>query len=381
MRSPLKLERSSALIGMVAAGALVFTACGSDDNTASGGADVSGSTASCEGKATLSGAGSSAQKNAMDAFTSAYIAACQAKGKTVNVAYNPSGSGDGRTQFIANQVDFAGSDSAIKGDQAAQAAQRCAGNEAWNIPLVFGPVALAFNIDGVDNLVLNGETTAKIFNGQITTWNDPAIAALNEGATLPDTPITVFLRSDSSGTTDNFQQYLGAASNGIWTQGAGSDFKGGVGQGAKGSAGVAQAVATTPGSITYVEASFADQNQLKAAAIDTGSGPVELSTETASKSIESAKFVEEGGGNLALDLNQTYASNEPGAYPLILATYEIVCSNGYPADTAEGIKSFLTSAVNEGQQGLEELGYVPLPETFKEKVVSSIDAIGGAPTQ
>ena len=94
----------------------------------------------------------------MDAFTSAYIAACQAKGKTVNVAYNPSGSGDGRTQFIANQVDFAGSDSAIKADQAAQAAQRCAGNEAWNIPLVFGPVAIAYNLDGVDKLVLNGET-------------------------------------------------------------------------------------------------------------------------------------------------------------------------------------------------------------------------------
>ena len=127
-------------------------------------------------------------------------------------------------------------------------------------------MALAFNIDGVDNLVLNGETAAKIFNGQITTWNDPAIAALNEGAALPDTPITVFFRSDSSGTTDNFQQYLQAASNGIWTQGAGSDFTGGVGQGAKGSAGVAQAVATTPGSITYVETSFADQNQLKSAA-------------------------------------------------------------------------------------------------------------------
>lgn len=182
----------------------------------------------------------------MDTFVSTYIAVCSAKGANVNVAYNPSGSGDGRTQFIAKQIDFAGSDSAIKDEQAAQAAERCAGNPAWNLPLVFGPVAVAYNVDGVDNLVLDAETIAKIFNGGITKWNDPAIAALNSGATLPDTPIAAIVRSDSSGTTDNFQKYLETASAGAWTTGAGSDFTGGIGEGAKGSAGVAQAVASTP---------------------------------------------------------------------------------------------------------------------------------------
>lgn len=372
----MNLKRSSALLGVVAIGAMTLAACGSDENTTSSGAsNAAPSTASCEGKSTLSADGSSAQKNAMDAFTQAYIAACKAKDKTVNVAYNPSGSGDGRTQFIAKQIDFAGSDSAIKEQQAVDAKARCAGNDAWNLPLVFGPVALAFNVDGVDDLVLNGETAAKIFNGGIKKWNDPAIAALNSGAKLPDSDITVFFRSDSSGTTDNVQQYLGAASNGAWTQGAGSDFKGGTGQGAKGSAGVAQGVATTSGSIGYVEKSFADQNKLKAAAIDNGSGAVKLTTESASKSIESVKFKTEGSQDLALDLKATYASKEAGAYPLILATYEIVCSKGYDADTATGVKSFLTSAVNEGQSGLAELGYVPLPDAFKQKVAASIGAI------
>ncbi len=137
---------------------------------------------------------------------------------------------------------------------------------------MFGPVAIAYNLDGVDGLVLNGETIAKIFNGGITNWNDPAIAALNSGVKLPDEKISPIVRSDSSGTSDNFQQYLEASSKGAWTQGAGSDFKGGVGEGAKGSAGVAQAVASAPGSITYVEKSFADQQKLPAAQIDTGSG-------------------------------------------------------------------------------------------------------------
>ena len=375
----MNLKRSSALVGVVAVGAMTLAACGSDNNTgsntASGSTGAATSSASCEGKTNLSGAGSSAQKNAMDSFTAAYIAACQQKGKQVNVAYNPSGSGDGRTQFIAKQIDFAGSDSAIKDQQAQQAQERCAGNEAWNLPMVFGPVALAYNIDGVDNLVLNGETAAKVFNGQIKKWNDPAIEALNKGAKLPDKDITVFYRSDSSGTTDNFQQYLTAASNGAWTQGAGSDFKGGTGQGAKGSAGVAQGVSGTPGSIAYVEKSFADQNKLKSAAIDTGAGPVQLTTETAAKAIQGAKFKNEGSKNLALDLNATYSSKEPGAYPLILATYEVVCSKGYDADTATAVKSFLTSAANEGQSGLAELGYVPLPDAFKQTVLGSINAI------
>lgn len=371
----MNFKRSGALLGALAAGAVTLAACGTDNNAADVDVDASASAAACEGKPTLSAAGSSAQKNAMDAFVSTYIAVCSEKGANVNVAYNPSGSGDGRTQFIAKQIDFAGSDSAIKGDQAAQAAERCAGNPAWNLPLVFGPVAIAYNLEGVDNLVLDGPTIAKIFNGGITKWNDPAIAALNSGAALPDSTIAPIVRSDSSGTTDNFQQYLVAASAGAWTTGAGSDFTGGVGEGAKGSAGVAQAVGSTPGAITYVESSFATQNNLSVAQIDNGSGPVELNEETAGKAIEGAAFASTGGGDLTLDLSSIYGSTEAGAYPLVLATYEIVCSAGYDADTSAAVKSFLTSAANEGQAGLAEQGYVPLPDSFKAKLTESIDAI------
>nr|WP_206037826.1 phosphate ABC transporter substrate-binding protein PstS [Rhodococcus sp. HNM0569] len=360
---------------MVAIGAMTLTACGSDDNSAASGVQVSDSSASCEGKANLGGAGSSAQKNAMDQFVATYIAACQQKDANVNVAYTASGSGDGRTQFLASQIDFAGSDSPIKGEQAEQAQQRCAGGEAWNLPLVFGPVALAYNLDGVDDLVLDAETTAKIFNGTIRTWNDPAIAALNEGVALPDQPITPIVRSDSSGTTDNFQQYLTVASKGAWTSGAGSDFTGGTGEGAKGSAGVAQAVSGGPGSITYVEESFAKQNGLDVAKIDNGAGPVELNVQTAGKAIEEASFKSEGVGDLTLDLDSIYGNTTADAYPLVLATYEIVCSKGYDADTAAAVKSFLTSAVAEGQQGLDEQGYVPLPDAVKARLTASIDAI------
>ncbi|RVW06464.1 phosphate ABC transporter substrate-binding protein PstS [Rhodococcus spongiicola] len=372
----MNLKRNGALLGVVAVGAMTLAACGSDNNAGSSTVDTSASEASCEGKERLSGAGSSAQKNAMDQFTSSYIAACQQKGASVNVAYNPSGSGDGRTQFIADQVDFAGSDSAISGEQAELAKERCAGNDPWNLPLVFGPVALAYNLDGVDDLVLSGETIAQIFNGGITRWNDPAIAALNPDAALPDEEISPISRSDSSGTTDNFQKYLMAASNGAWTAGAGSDFVGGVGEGAKGSAGVAQAVSSDPGSITYVEKSFADQQNLPAAQIDTGSGPVELSLETASKAIEDAAFAGSGTGDMTLDLTSIYGTTEAGAYPLVLATYEIVCSAGYDAETSAAVKSFLTSAANEGQQTLGEQGYVPLPESFVAKLDESIAAIG-----
>lgn len=374
----MNFKRNAAVLGAVAVGAMTLVACGSDNNTASSGTSVNSaaSSATCEGKTSLSAAGSSAQKNAMDNFIATYIAVCEDKGVDVKIAYNPTGSGDGRTQFIAKQVDFAGSDSAIKGDQAVAAKERCAGNDAWNLPLVFGPVAIAYNLDGVENLTLNGEVIAKIFTGAITKWNDPAIAALNSGVTLPDTAITPIVRSDSSGTTDNFQQYLTVASNGAWTKGAGSDFVGGVGEGAKGSAGVSQAVAGAPGSITYVEKSFADQNKLAIAQIDSGAGAVELTEETAAKAIEGATFKSETVGDMTLNLDSIFGTKEAGAYPIVLATYSIVCSNGYDADTSAAVKSFLTSAANEGQDGLSEQGYVSLPGTVQDKLNASIAAIG-----
>jgi len=353
---------------------MTLTACGSDNNSGSssttGASGSSSSSADCGGKNQLTAEGSTAQQNAIAVFNQVWGQKCPGK----NLSYNPTGSGAGVTQFIANNVDFAGSDSPLSKDQPDQAAKRCGGNPAWNLPLVFGPVALAYNVQGADKLTVNGEVLAKIFSGGITNWNDPAIAALNSGVTLPDEKITPIYRSDSSGTTDNFQKYLTAAAPDAWTKGAGKEFQGGAGEGAQKSAGVVQAVQATPGSIGYVEKGFAAQAGLPMAQIDTGSGPVALTDDTARKAIDSAKFAGEGK-DLVLDLNSIYATKEAGAYPLVLATYSIVCSKGYPADTAAAVKSFLTVAANNGQEGLPAAGYVPLPDAFKQRLLASVSAI------
>ena len=327
-----------ATVSATAIAGLTLSGCGSDNNTGTTGTKAAGSAAAgsaeCGGKNSLTAEGSTAQQNAIALFNQAWGQACPGK----NLSYNGTGSGAGRQQFIAKQVDFAGSDSALAKEQTEKAAERCGGNPAWNLPLVFGPVALGYNLPGVDKLVLNGDLLAKIFTGAVTTWNDPAIAALNSGASLPDTKITPIYRSDSSGTTDNFQKYLAAAAPQTWTKGAGKEFQGGAGEGAQKTAGVVQAVQATPGAIGYVEKSPAAAAGLPFAQIDNGSGAVELTDDNAKKAIAAAKFAKDGN-DLALDLKSLYSTKEAGAYPLVLATYEIVCSKGYEADKVTAINA------------------------------------------
>ena len=184
----------------------------------------------------------------------------------------------------------------------------------------------------------------------------------------------MYFRSDESGTTDNFQKYLSAAAPSAWTLEAGKSWKGPTGEGKEKSSGVASAVKAQEGGITYVEWSYAQQNDLGVAWVDNGGGAVELTGESVGKMIATAKQV--GTGNdLALDLD--YATKEPGAYPINLVTYEIVCSTY--SDSAKGafVKAFLTHfASPEIQSGLQELGYAPLPAEVDTKVNTAIDAIG-----
>ncbi|WP_420715800.1 phosphate ABC transporter substrate-binding protein PstS [Mycobacterium sp. 663a-19] len=353
-------------------GAVALTGCGSDNNRAASTTAGSGpaGAAACAGKNLLTAEGSTAQQNAMALFNQAWGQYCPGK----SVAYNPTGSGAGREQFIAGHVDFAGADSPLVADQLGPAAKRCGGNPAWDLPLVFGPVALVYHLPGIQGLVLSSDALARIFSGRITAWNDPILAALNPGVALPDTKITPIYRSDSSGTTDNLQKYLTAAAPQTWTKGVGTEFQGGVGEGATKSGGVIQAVLATPGGIGYVEKGFADQARLPYAQIDTGNGVVPLRTDTASNAVNSARFVADGN-DLVLDLNPMYDTKEPRAYPLVLATYEIVCSKGYDADTSRAIKSFITVAANNGQAGLSAAGYVPLPDKVKERLVNAVNAL------
>lgn len=365
-------RRAVAVLAMVSVTGLAVIGCGSDRNAIPGAGSSAkpAGTVNCGGKGSITAEGSTAQQNAIAIFNQTWGMLCPGK----NLSYNPTGSGAGRQQFIAGNVDFAGSDSPLPTEQIEQAAHRCKGNPAWDLPLVFGPIALTYNLSNISTLVVNGGLLAKIFSGAITKWNDRAIAALNPRLALPDIKITPIYRSDSSGTTDNFQKYLTAAAPQIWMSGVGSEFQGGVGEGAQKSAGVVQAVQATPGAIGYVEKGFADQAGVPFAQVDTGKGAIALTDETARKAIDSARFLGQGN-DLVLDFNSMYATEEPGVYPLVPVTYEIVCSKSYDPGTSAAVKSFLTVAVNSRPEDLSRAGYVALPDRFKRRLVAAINAV------
>lgn len=363
------------VITVSAATVAALSGCGSDNNATapSSGSQAAGSVA-CGGKKSLKSSGSSAQANAMTRFVTAYETACP--GYTLN--YTSSGSGAGVSEFLGRQTDLGGTDSPLNPDkgEVEKAKARCGDTDAWNLPMVFGPIAITYNAPGVEGLILDGPTAAKIFNGGIGTWDAPEIAALNPGKTLPAVPIVVIFRSDESGTTDNFQKYLDAASDGAWGKGAGKTFNGGVGEGAKGNEGTSAAIKSTPGSITYNEWSYAKSQGLSVAQIVTsaGGGPVELSVDSVGASIAGVT-IKGQGNDLVLDTSSFYKPSVQGAYPIVLATYSVVCSKYPDAEVAPAVKAFLTVALGEGQEGLTDNGYIPVPEAFKGKLIKAIDAI------
>jgi phosphate transport system substrate-binding protein len=385
----LKLYRTGAVAGLIAV-ALFAAACSSSSK--SGGTSTSTSPAGTSSSPTspassssspaaaapicssgkLNAQGSTAQTNAINAWIKAYQTACP--GATIN--YNPTGSGAGVTAFNANQDDFVGSDSALsvaKGEYKA-AQTRCA-SAPMDLPMVVGPIAIAYKLSGVNTLILNGDLIAKIFLGKITTWNDPAIAAVNKGVTLPSTKISVFYRSDSSGTTQNFEKYLAATAPTVFTSTPDKDSSkaGFAGQGKAKSQGVSAAIAGTEGAIGYDEFSFAVSSGLQTAEIDNGGGPVTLSKDTASAAAQAATVASSGTGDLSLKID--YAEKTPGAYPIILVTYEIVCTKYTDAATGTFVKNFLSYTVDGGQAALPGLGYAPLPAALQTQVEASIATI------
>ena len=354
------------------AGALALAACGSDKKsssgntgTATGGGTGSGACAS----GSLKAEGSTAQTNAIQAWIQNYQKMCSG----ATIAYNPTGSGAGVKQFNGGQVDFAGSDSALNPDKGEPAAaQKRCGSPALNLPMVTGPIAVAYKLNGVTNLVLTADVIAKIFTGKITTWDDPAIKSLNSSANLPSSKITVFYRSDESGTTENFEKYLAAAAPTVFTAKPSKSWAG-TGQGKAKSQGVQQALSSTEGSIGYIEWSFAGSAGLSMAQVNNGSGAVPLTAESAGKAVAAAQVT--GTGN-DVTLKLDYATQAPGAYPIILVTYEIVCQKYSNSSIGALVKSFLTYTSNQGQQDLANLGYAPLPSEIAPKVQASVATIG-----
>ncbi|PRI11625.1 phosphate ABC transporter substrate-binding protein PstS [Leucobacter massiliensis] len=358
-----------AAIGGIAA--LALTSCAANEAAPADSGDGSTSDSSLSGE--LIGAGASSQGSAQEAW----IAGFQTTHSGVTVNYDPTGSGAGRETFQQGASAFAGSDRAFTVDEiAAGPFEGCATGDIVEFPAYISPIAIIFNVEGVDSLQLDAATVAQIFSGKITKWNDPAIASQNEGVTLPDTNISAVHRSDESGTTGNFTDYLSAAAPDDWTVGSieswPTEFGG---EGAQGTTGVVDAVTNGTGTIGYADASRA--GDLGTVKIKVGDEFVGYSPEAAAAIVDASPF-EEGRSDhdLAITLDRT--STEAGVYPIVLVSYLIGCEKYADSANAELVKEYFSYIVSEeGQQtAAEAAGSAPISEELRGKVQTAIDAIG-----
>ena len=320
---------------------------------------------------TITSGGSSAQANAQAAWTAAYNA--QVKGVTVN--YDKSqGSGGGVTNFLSGAYDFAGSDSPLNADQTTQSKALCT-EGGLNIPVYLDGVAIAFNIPGVTDLKLSGETIAKIFALQITDWSDAAITKDN-GKALPAGKITTVARSDGSGTTANFTNYLAATQSSVWTFPAGKDWpvEGDVSK-QKGGSGVVQAIEAGTGTIGYADHSAI--GKLASVAILQDGKAVPFSAEAVSKTFEVAAVDASNGVKGDLSKKFDYSKLTAETYPIPLVSYAIACTTFKTPAQAELVKSyigFIDSTVGQ-QVAVKNAGAAPLPESVLKAAQESLATI------
>jgi phosphate transport system substrate-binding protein len=366
------LKRHGILAGTALTVTLALAACGSDNNsgnTTTTNPSSTGAAVACA-SGSLTAQGSTAQKNAMDQWTKDYSTKCS--GASIN--YQPTGSSAGRTAFINGTADFGGSDSPLNATEQPQADSRCKTGPAIHLPTVVGPIAIAYNLSGVSDLQLKPATIAQIFAGKITKWDDPAIKADNSSASLPSTAILTVHRSDGSGTTDNFTNFLSQTAPSDWTFGHDSNWKATGGSGQKGSDGVGGQITKTAGAIGYVEWSYAQVNNLKLVKVGNNNGEfVALTAEAAGKTINDAKT---SGSNGDIKLSIDYTTKQAGAYLPVLVSYEIVCSKGNDAGKLALLKGFLKFAMSSDEQSaLASVGYGPMPANMVDKINSSIDSL------
>jgi phosphate transport system substrate-binding protein len=348
--------------------ALGVAACGgSDDSADASGDGVSG---------TIAGAGSSAQQAAQEAWKANFESA----NSGATVSYDPIGSGGGRDQFIAGGATaFAGSDSPFDSDELPKATQRCqsGGGDLVQIPVYISPIAIVYNLPGVDSLQLSPDVAAKIFKGEITKWNDPAIAADNAGADLPDTDITPVHRSDESGTTANFTDYLNKAAPGVWTDEPDSNWPLKGGEAGAQTSGMVQAVKAGEGTIGYADESQAQD--LGVAKVKVGSTYVAPSAEGAAADLEASKkdpSLSQGSTVFAYTVDRT--STDPSTYPVLLVSYLMGCTKYDSADTANTVKAYFNYVISsDGQQAAaQNAGSAPLPAGITKQNQTAVDSIG-----
>jgi phosphate transport system substrate-binding protein len=354
--------------GALVAMALSLAACSSSSSSTTPTSPSSGSSSSSPAtgssssapavSGTINAAGSTFQLN----FQQAAIQAFKSSDPNITVNYAGVGSGTGRADLYKNTVLFAGSDSPVPAKEASEVP---AGKTILYFPVQIGPIAIAYNLSGVTGLKLDATVLAQIFQGQITSWDDPAIKALNPGVSLPSTNITLAVRSDSSGTTANFSQYLVDAAPSAWKLGTASIIKfPSTARAGDGGSGVAQIVKSTPGSIGYVDFSTATASGLTAASIKNSAGDY-VAPSTAGATAAAT--------NVTPKSDLTFSTvDEPGAtsYPITYQSWDLVYSVQPNATDVQLLQAYLGYLLGAGQQLLSQLNLSPLP--------SSIDSLAKA---
>src|SRR5699024_9179353 len=365
-KTPVKFSRFYRSAAIASVAAIALAACSSDDGGDNADANGGGEEVSASGN--LIGGGASSQEAAMTAWTSDITEVHP----DLSVQYDPVGSGAGREGFIAGQYTFAGSDSAMDADEQEQA---CGAANAFHVPSYISPVAVAFNLEGVDTLNMDPDTIAKVFAGEITSWDDEEIAEQNPDADLPATDITVVHRSDESGTTENFTDYLNGAAGDSWEWEASDAFPDELtGESAQQTSGVVSLTSDTDGAITYADAS--QIGDLSTVAGGVGEDYVEYSADAAAAAVETAEEDSESEGARVLGRS----TEEEGVYPIVMISYHIFCDEYEDESMVEQVKAFGSYVISEdGQATAEEsAGSAPISDSIRDEATERIEAISVA---
>jgi phosphate transport system substrate-binding protein len=356
------------VLSVALAGTLALSACGASNEGGSGSGSDGSTGEQLSGD--LVGAGSSAQQAAMQAWQAGFNSAQPG----VNFSYDPVGSGGGREQFLAGGVDFAGSDAALSDDELTSAGNRCGPGGVFELPNYISAIAVVYNLDGVDELNLAPATVAGIFSGAITTWNDPAIAADNPDATLPDLPITPVHRADDSGTTTNFTDYLSKTAGDVWTFEPDGEWPLSGGEAANGTSGVISAVGGGQGTVGYADESQA--GDLGVASIKVGEEFIAPSPEAAAAVVANSETVAgRGEYDFAIEVNR--ATTSADEYPIVLVSYHIGCVEYDDQAKADLVKTFMNYVISEEGQNAaaEAAGSSPITDEARGRAQTAVDAI------
>ena len=365
--------RSIAAVASIAAMASL-AACG-DNSAATTSSNGSSSAAGDQISGTFTGEGATSQEQAIKAWINGY----KQKNPNANISYNGTGSGAGVTKFLSGATAWAGSDATLKDSEASQKPSQCAADASiFEVPVYISAIAVVYNISGLDNskhIQMDAATIAKIFDGKITKWNDPAITSQNPDLALPDKAITVVHRSEESGTTQDFTSYLqDAGGQENWSYKPAKAWPNKIGQGAEGTSGVSNTVSMGDGTIGYIDASKI--GKLGSVAVKVGDAYVPYSAEAAAKVVD-ASPLDDSAKSPRVVIKLDHKTTEANAYPVVLVSYDVVCSAYADANTGKFVKSWLTYEVSdEGQQlAADNVGSAPMSDTLRAKVTKSIETI------